>query len=96
MLFTGEPLTADQAWTQGLVSKVVPHSELDKRLDEMTQTIGTRSLATLVIGKHAFWKHAQMARLEDAYEYASRVMVSNMMLSACSFYCGMVWTGGQY
>lgn len=81
MLFTGEPRTAEQAWQQGLLSKVVPHNELDKSLDEMTMTISTRSLATLVIGKHAFWKHSGMAKLEDAYDYASRVMVANMMLS---------------
>ncbi|KAI9002545.1 enoyl-CoA hydratase [Hyaloraphidium curvatum] len=82
MLFTGEPLTAHEAWQQGLVSKVVPHDELDAAIDDTCTTIGTRSFATLVIGKHAFWKHADMAKLEDAYAYASRVMVENMMLSS--------------
>lgn len=86
MLFTGEALSADAAWQQGLVSKVVAHDQLDKSLNDMTQVISTRSLATLVIGKHAFWKHAAMPKLEDAYDYASKVMVSNMML------CESMWS----
>ncbi len=42
------------------------------------ETIVSKSPLTLKIGKEAFYRQAEMG-LSDAYDYASRVMVENMM-----------------
>ena len=42
------------------------------------QTIASKSPLTLKIGKEAFYRQAEMG-LAEAYDYASRVMVENML-----------------
>ena len=42
------------------------------------RTIASKSPLTVKIGKEAFYRQAEMS-LEEAYAYASRVMVENML-----------------
>lgn len=73
MLFTGEPISADTALRDGLVSRVVPPTELDKATMDLAQTIAGKSPLVLAQGKELFHKHMAMD-LEQAYAYASNYM----------------------
>jgi enoyl-CoA hydratase/carnithine racemase len=78
MLLLGEALSAADAQTFGLVNRVVaPGKVMDEAL-AMARIIAAKSKATVAIGKAAFYRQAELS-LDDAYVYASEVMVKNMM-----------------
>lgn len=78
MLLTGDLISAARAWEIGLVNRVVPEAELDDAVTALAGQIADKSPLTLAIGKEAFYRQAEMG-LEEAYRYASEVMVRNMM-----------------
>jgi enoyl-CoA hydratase/carnithine racemase len=78
MLLTGEMIDAAAAKDFGLVNRVVPREYLNQIVTKYAQTIASKSPLTLKIGKEAFYAQAEMG-LAEAYEYASRVMVENML-----------------
>jgi enoyl-CoA hydratase/carnithine racemase len=73
MLFTGEPIGAEVALRDGLVSRVVPAGELDKATMDLANTIAAKSPLVLAQGKELFHKHMEMD-LEQAYAYATAYM----------------------
>ncbi|MFZ3350170.1 MAG: enoyl-CoA hydratase [Xanthobacteraceae bacterium] len=78
MLMTGEPIPAEDAARIGLVNHVVaPGGEREAALG-LAKKITAKSALTLKIGKEAFYRQIEMP-LADAYQYASEVMVENMM-----------------
>jgi enoyl-CoA hydratase/carnithine racemase len=78
MLLTGELVSAERAERIGLVNRVVvPGRERDAAV-ALARKIGTKSALTVKTGKQAFYRQREM-RLEEAYAYASQVMVENMM-----------------
>jgi enoyl-CoA hydratase/carnithine racemase len=78
MLLLGEMLSAREAADYGLVNRVVPAGgALDAALG-LARTVASKPPVTLAIGKEAFYRQAEMS-LADAYNYASGVMVENMM-----------------
>lgn len=78
MLLTGEPIDASTAREFGLVNRVVPPEYLQQIVAKYTQAIVSKSSLTLKIGKEAFYRQAEM-NLADAYSYAAKVMVENML-----------------
>src|SRR5487761_2370566 len=78
MLLTGEMIGADEAQRLGLVNRVVAADKLDAAVVELARTIANKSPLVLKIGKEAFYRQAELG-LDDAYAYASDVMVANMM-----------------
>ena len=56
----------------------MPREYLNQIVTKYAQTIASKSPLTLKIGKEAFYRQVEMP-LADAYEYASQVMVENMM-----------------
>ena len=78
MLLTGEPITAVSAREYGLVNRVVPAQELDRAVDDLAQSIVSKSALTLAIGKEAYYHQLELG-LSDAYDYASEVMTTNML-----------------
>lgn len=78
MLLLGEALSASHALAYGLVNRVVaPDRVIDEALG-MARMIAAKSKTTVAIGKAAFYRQAELS-LDDAYAYASEVMVKNMM-----------------
>lgn len=78
MLLLGEALSAADALSFGLVNRVVaPDKVMDEALG-MARIIAAKSKATVAMGKAAFYRQAEMP-LDDAYAYASEVMVNNML-----------------
>ena len=78
MLTTGEFISADQAKAVGLVNKVAGLENLEEQTEELANTIASKLGAAVKIGKEAFYKQLDM-KLSDAYDYASKVMVQNML-----------------
>ena len=80
MLLTGEMLPAEQAQRIGLINRIVAAGTERESAIALAQSITRKSSATLKIGKEAFYRQAEMS-LEDAYRYASAVMVDNMLIA---------------
>ena len=78
MLLTGEPVSADTALRDGLLSRVVAPDQLDAATMELAQHIASKSPLVLAQGKELFHKHMEMD-LEQAYAYASAAMAGGMM-----------------
>lgn len=78
MLLTGDAVAADRARELGLVNRVVPTARLAEETMALARQIAGKSPLTLAIGKEAFYEQAEMG-LQGAYEYASEVMVRNML-----------------
>ena len=78
MLLTGEMIDASTAREFGLVNRVVPPEYLTAVVNKYAGVIASKPEATVKAGKQAFYVQAEMG-LADAYDYASRVMIENMM-----------------
>ena len=77
MLFTGDAISAEQAWHMGLVSDVVAEDMLESATHELALRIAEKSGSTVKIGKEAFYRQIEMP-LAAAYDYTSSVMTTNM------------------
>ncbi|KAK7896824.1 hypothetical protein WMY93_022149 [Mugilogobius chulae] len=79
MLFTGTPISAQDALLHGLVSRVVPENRLEDETLAVAQRICQASQPVVALGKATFYR--QMAQSRDAaYVTASKVMVDNLAL----------------
>ncbi|XP_076862991.1 enoyl-CoA hydratase domain-containing protein 3, mitochondrial [Brachyhypopomus gauderio] len=79
MLFTGRPITAQEALLHGLVSKVVSEERLEEEALGMARRVCESSRPVVALGKAAFQR--QMAQSRDAaYATAAAVMVENLAL----------------
>jgi enoyl-CoA hydratase/carnithine racemase len=78
MLLTGDMTTARRAAEIGLVNRSVTPEMLRETTMEMARKIASKSSMTLATGKRAYYAQREMD-LSDAYDYASGVMVENML-----------------
>lgn len=78
MLLTGDMTSATRATEIGLVNRVVPAESLRDATLEIARKIASKSSMTLATGKRAFYAQREMS-LSEAYDYASNVMVENML-----------------
>jgi enoyl-CoA hydratase/carnithine racemase len=78
MLLTGEMIGAENAFTIGLVNRVVEPGKARDEAMHLARKIAAKSAAVVRIGKEAFYRQLEMG-LADAYAYTSEVMVENMM-----------------
>ena len=78
MLLLGEMQPAKRAEQIGLINKAVLEDELDSEVKRFAEKISRKSTYAIAIGKEAFYKQVEN-KLSDAYDYASDVMVRNML-----------------
>lgn len=78
MLLTGDMTPAERAAEIGLVNRAVPATDLRNAVMEMARKIASKSSMTLATGKRAYYAQAEMP-LAEAYAFASKVMVDNML-----------------
>jgi enoyl-CoA hydratase/carnithine racemase len=78
MLLTGDQISAERAAGMGLVNRVAPPGEVLPAALELAGRIASKSPMTLKTGKEAFYRQLEMS-VPEAYDYASRVMVENML-----------------
>jgi enoyl-CoA hydratase/carnithine racemase len=78
MLLLGDMVSAADAKELGLVNRVVAPDETVNEAVELGRRIASKPKATLKIGKEAFYRQLEMP-LDEAYTYATAVMVENML-----------------
>jgi enoyl-CoA hydratase/carnithine racemase len=78
MLVTGRFISASEALSYGLISRIAPDAGLDAAVDALTADICAKSPVAIRTGKAMFARQRAMS-LEDAYAYAGHVMACNMM-----------------
>jgi enoyl-CoA hydratase/carnithine racemase len=79
MLLTGDAISAEHAQRIGLVNRLVPAGQERDEAIRLARLIASKSGASIKIGKPAFYAQLEMG-LADAYDYASRVMIDNMLI----------------
>ncbi|KAM6437041.1 enoyl-CoA hydratase domain-containing protein 3, mitochondrial [Liasis olivaceus] len=79
ILFTGEPMTAQDALLHGLISRVVPEDQLEGETLRIAHKICESSRAVLALGKATFYKQMEQD-IGTAYQTASQIMVDNLGL----------------
>lgn len=78
MLLTGDMIDAARAADMGLINMAVPVDNLDHAVTVLAEKLASKSSLTLAIGKQAFYQQLEKP-LSEAYDFASDVMVKNMM-----------------
>jgi enoyl-CoA hydratase/carnithine racemase len=78
MLLTGDMISAEDAYRFGLVNRVVEPGTAREEALKLARKIATKSAAVVKLGKEAFYRQLEMD-VADAYQYATEVMVQNMM-----------------
>jgi enoyl-CoA hydratase/carnithine racemase len=78
MLLLGEMIDAAEARRLGLVNRVVPAGEAAAEAERMAGLLAAKSPLILKLGKRAFYEQLEMT-VPAAYDYASGVMVENML-----------------
>lgn len=80
MLFTGHPISAQDALLHGLVSKVVPEDKLEEETMKIAERICESSRSVIALGKATFYAQMNLER-KEAYKLTSQVMVENLSIS---------------
>ena len=70
MILLGERLTADQALSMGLITRVAKPDELDGEVDQILKSLAAKSPIGMKIGKEAFYAMADMP-FEQAVDFLS-------------------------
>lgn len=78
MLLSGDMISAARAAEIGLINRVATEQDLQSTTMELARKIASKSSMTLATGKLAFYQQREMD-LAQAYDYASEVMVENML-----------------
>jgi enoyl-CoA hydratase/carnithine racemase len=76
MLLTGEPLSARDALSAGLVNSVVPAAELAKATKTLADKIAVASPYVVSLGKDAFYRQIDLPQ-SQAYDFAEETMSIN-------------------
>ncbi|XP_067936410.1 enoyl-CoA hydratase domain-containing protein 3, mitochondrial-like [Watersipora subatra] len=82
MLFTGEPISAQEALLYGLVSRVTPEDKLEDTTLSIAAKIASKSRPVISMGKATFNKQMTMDR-DGAYCVTTDTMVENTSLVDC-------------
>ena len=78
MLFTGRPISAEEAERYGLVNRVVPPEKLAEETLNLAKHIAQASPLTLALGKQSFYRQIEVEE-SGAYEYAKEMMALNAL-----------------
>ncbi|MBH90689.1 MAG: enoyl-CoA hydratase [Candidatus Marinimicrobia bacterium] len=78
MLLTGNMISSNKAAEIGLINRMINDEELKNFVLEKALEISKKSSLILKIGKEAFYNQINL-NLSEAYDYASNVMVENML-----------------
>ncbi|XP_016839534.1 enoyl-CoA hydratase domain-containing protein 3, mitochondrial isoform X2 [Nasonia vitripennis] len=79
MLFTGLPISAQEAYLAGLVSKVVPTDMLEEEVKKITDAINEKSRSVVRLGKR-FIREQVEVDADTAYSLGTEIMVNNLKL----------------
>ena len=80
MLFTGESISAKEAYQHGLVSRVVGENDLERETNNIAQQICAHSRSVVAIGKKYLQMKDEKDNLLYDYQVATRGMIENLEL----------------
>jgi enoyl-CoA hydratase/carnithine racemase len=80
MLFTGEPISAKEAYEHGLVSRVVGENDLERETNKIAQQICAHSRSVVAVGKKYLQIQDEKDNLLNDYHVATRGMIENLEL----------------
>ncbi len=84
MLYTGKPISAQEAVQFGLVNRIASsHEKLEEETLEMATQIAQFSGEVVQFGKKVLQQQTQMNNVHDAYTVATDAMVCNLQLQDC-------------
>ncbi|KAK3774860.1 hypothetical protein RRG08_008409 [Elysia crispata] len=92
MLFTGYPISAQDALLHGLISKVVPEEDVEKETMKIAERICETSKQVTALGKATFYAQMSLER-RNAYRLAEKTMVDNLTLQDGKEDDGLVMKG---
>lgn len=78
MLLTGDMIDSGEAVRIGLINRTVAPEQLEAETMALAAKIASKPRMTLKTGKEAFYRQLEMP-LDQAYDYASKVMTENML-----------------
>lgn len=78
MLLLGEPITAEDAYNFGLVSRLVKEEELENEVKKYSEAVNKLSGEVLSLGKKAYQEQMGKKTLSEAYESAVHSMCVNL------------------
>jgi len=77
MLLTGEPITAQEAYNAGLVSKLVEEDKVEEEVEKICTAIASKPRGVIALGKKFYQQQIEMA-MTAAYPAGGRVMADNL------------------
>ncbi|XP_075170020.1 enoyl-CoA hydratase domain-containing protein 3, mitochondrial-like [Haematobia irritans] len=80
MVMTGMAITAQEAYSSGLVSRVVREADLDAEVNLITDAIKHKSRSVIALGKEFYYKQLNLP-MEEAYKLGAKKMTENLSLS---------------
>jgi len=80
MLFTGEAISAKEAYDHGLVSRVVSENDLERETNKIAQQICAHSRSVVAVGKKYLQMKDEKEDLFNDYQVATRGMIENLEL----------------
>lgn len=80
MLFTGEPISAKEAYDHGLVSRIVGQNDLERETDKIALQICAHSRSVVSVGKKYLQMQDEKDQLLHDYQVATRGMIENLAL----------------
>nr|CAH7715269.1 unnamed protein product [Callosobruchus chinensis] len=80
MVLTGQPISAAEAKSSGLVTTVCSKENLEKEVQSTCDSIINKSRSVIELGKRFFYKQVDL-QLKEAYELGAEKMVENLELS---------------
>lgn len=80
MLFTGEPISAKEAYNHGLVSRVVNENGLERETQKIAQQILAHSRSVVSMGKKYLQIQDEKDQLRHDYQVATQGMIENLEL----------------
>jgi enoyl-CoA hydratase/carnithine racemase len=80
MLFTGEPISAKDAYEHGLVSRVVGENDLERETNRIALQICAHSRSVVAIGKKYLQMNDEKDDLLQDYQVATLGMIENLEL----------------
>ena len=77
MLLTGEPITAQEAYNAGLVSKLVENDKVEEEVEKICAAIASKPRGVIALGKKFYQQQIEMA-MTAAYPAGGKVMADNL------------------
>lgn len=78
MLLLGEPISAEEAYKFGLVSRVVDESKLEEEVKKYKDGFSHLSQEILALGKEAFYEQKTKGNLKEAYDFGAGKMCQSL------------------